>query len=121
MRKEDFNKGQTVFLLNIGDRSTRGSVVAATVRRVGRKYITVNIPGSGWDVQFDTENDFHQKSQWPAEYKLFLTEEEIEQKLKRQLKQRDAEKAFSWQTGIFSRLSDEDLESLLEIARRYER
>ena len=54
-----------------------------------------------------------------VDYLLFLTQEEIYLMLERTEKINLVEKAFQWEKRIYSKLSDEDLDTIVEIVKKY--
>ena len=89
--KNNYKKGQTVYLLRIGDEARRtvpeNWIFTAVVKTVGRKYITVS--NTGRDICF--EYDEGKKQIWhdtpySQDYELYLTKADAEKILeKRQL------------------------------------
>lgn len=124
MRKEEFKKGQTVWVYLVGN-AARGKkakeerIKEYEVISVGRKYITVRPKIGGWDVKFEIENDFREATSGCTDHLLFLSKEDIEVMLERQEKIRFVEQAFKWENRIYSKLSDEDLDTIVDIARKY--
>ena len=54
-----------------------------------------------------------------TDHLLFLSKEDIDVMLERQEKTRFVQQAFRWENRIYSKLSDEDLDMIVDIARKY--
>lgn len=125
MRKEDFKKGQTVWIYLIGNgargkKTKKERIKEYEVISIGRKYITVRPKIGGWDVKFEIENDFREVvTSGGTDHLLFLSKEDIDVMLERQEKTRFVQQAFRWENRIYSKLSDEDLDMIVDIARKY--
>ena len=125
MRKEDFRIGQTVYVHLIGD-AARGKkseecIKEGEVTSVGRKYLTVKEKKCGiWEVKFDINNNFcHVYKTGAADYELFLTKEELDKAMWR----RDARNAIRDRiqySNIVSKLTDDELEIIYGIVKKYE-
>lgn len=84
-KKENFSKGQTVFIYVVGNAARyckpgiENHIQEWEVKTVGSKYITaVNKKCSFREAKFSIENDFRQVyERGTADYILFLTKEEI--------------------------------------------
>lgn len=123
MKKSDFRKGQTVFLLRIGD-SARGRktvqerIVAATVASVGRKYITVD-RGFSYLVQFEIDRDFRQRTNYSPNYALFLDEKEIYRCCERESMERNIRDALRWDRNVLRVMSFDDVQAVHSIISKY--
>lgn len=123
MVKEDFKKGQTVWLyltpnafeyrkgMTVEERITAGTVVS-----VGRKYITVML--ANWNEKFEIGNDFtHVYESGSVRYVLHTTKEDAlfygEQE---ELRQYILHK-FGW--VIVNQMSLEDLKTIKNIIKKY--
>ncbi|MFR3727703.1 hypothetical protein [Lacrimispora sp.] len=114
MKKEDFHKGQTVYLLLLCN-AARGKhgeelIREATVTAIGNKYITVSPGYYSTNVRFEIENNFREHSDYSPEHKLFLSREEIVDRLEK-------EKLLCWfrdSFRIFSQSKDFSLTALRE-------
>lgn len=90
MKKEDFYKGQTVWVYLTGNaargrKTTEERIQEWEVLKVGRKYITAKPKVGGWEQRFDIENNFrHVYTYGTSDYELHLTEEEIYEEVERQ-------------------------------------
>lgn len=121
MRKEDFKKGQRVVLYCTNGRSSAKMVLEerrilpAVVKSVGRKYITVSPENSCFDIQFDIENNFREKGNWP-QYILFLNNEDVINEAKRIELQMDIKNFFN--SRNVDNLSLTDLKRVYEIIKR---
>ena len=88
MKKEDFHKGQTVYLLLLCN-AARGKhgeelIMEATVTGIGNKYITVSPGYYSRNVKFEIEDNFREHSNYSPEHKLFLSREEIVNRLEKE-------------------------------------
>jgi len=82
MTKNNFKKGQTVYLKYIGDRrnGTIGSIIEATVKSVGSKYITTIDGDFNTERKFDVTNDFREYYNiGESSYQLYLSKQQIEE------------------------------------------
>ena len=123
MEKSDFRKGQTVFLLRIGysDRgrkTVQERIMPATVISVGRKYITVD-RGFSCLVQFEIDREFRQRTNYAADYALFLDEKEIYRKIERENMERDIKEAFNWVSNVLCEMKFEDVQAVHRIISKY--
>lgn len=78
MEKSDFKVGQTVFLKtrSYGMCWEKEKIEEATVKTIGRKYITVAV--SPWrEYQFDMEENFQEKTDTSPTYDLYLSRQDI--------------------------------------------
>lgn len=79
---ESFKKGQTVYLLRVGDYRDRDHKIheprEAMITVVGRKYLTVAFPGSRfvWELKFDKEYPFRQKTDYAPDEMIFFSRED---------------------------------------------
>ncbi len=81
MKKEDFHKGQTVYLLLLCN-AAQGKhgeelIMQATVTALGNKYITVSPGYYSESVRFEIGNNFREHSDYSPEHRLFLSREKI--------------------------------------------
>ena len=86
MKKSDFKVGQTVFLKiiagsnvvrYINPKNIEDHMMEATVKNIGRKYITVD-PLKGCEVKFNMAEDFRQFYEYGGrDYDLFLSKQDI--------------------------------------------
>lgn len=128
MKKEDFHKGQIVWVYLIGNaarglKTTDERIKEWEVVTVGRKYITVRPKGGlGWEQKFDIENDFrHVYTFGCSDYELHLTKEEIYKQVERVERIEYIERFCNWSRRNLNRMNDEDLQTVEEIFKRYER
>lgn len=125
MKKEDFHKGQTVWVYLTGNAARYCKTEEDRVREwevisVGRKYITAKPKAGGWEEKFDIQNNFrHVYDRGTEDYILYLTKEEILKKNKRYKNIEFIEKCCRWDKSVHKKLSDEDLETVVEIFKRY--
>ena len=121
MRKADFKKGQTVYLLPVrfvGYEYHRieGLIREATVLTVGRQYLTVEYHGR--PIRFDIFHDFREVNGFTPNYLLYLSKEDIRKEIKRKEEKKFICDSFKWR-GILDRMSDEDVQTILDIVRKY--
>ena len=78
MEKSDFKVGQTVFLKtrSYGMCWEQEKIEEATVKTIGRKYITVETSPYR-EYQFDIEGDFREKTDCSPTYELYLSKQDI--------------------------------------------
>lgn len=78
MHKNDFKVGQTVYLKTrkFGMCWEYEEIEEATIKTIGRKYITVAV--SPWrEYQFDMEENFREKTDTSPTYDLYLSRQDI--------------------------------------------
>ena len=126
MRKEDFYKGQTVWVYLIGNaargrKTTEERIQEWEVLKVGRKYITAKPKAGGWEQKFDIENNFrHVYTYRTSDYELYLTEEEIYEKVERENRIEYIERFCRIGRRNLCKLSDGELLAVIEIFKQYE-
>ena len=126
MEKEDFYKGQTVWVYLVGNaargrKTTEERIQEWEVLKVGRKYITAKPKSGGWEQRFDIENNFrHVYTYGISDYELHLTEEEIYEEVERQNRIEYIEQFCRWGRGKLCKLSDGELLAVVEIFKQYE-
>lgn len=78
MKKSDFKVGQTAFLKtrSYGMCWEKEKIEEATVKTIGRKYITVAVSPCR-EYQFDIEGDFCEKTDCSPTYELYLSKQDI--------------------------------------------
>lgn len=122
MRKADFKKGQTVYLfpLRFGFdfpyHRIESQIREATVLTVGRQFLTVELYGSV--KRFDMTNDFVEVNGFSPNYRLYLSKEDIRKEFKRKEDKKFICDSFKWR-GILDRMSDEDVQTILDIIHKY--
>lgn len=121
MRRADFKKGQTVYLLPIrfGSyeyRIIEGQIQEATVLTVGRQYLTVELYGR--PKRFDMTRDFIEDTNYTPNYRLYLSKEDIRKEYKRNEEKKLIVTTFKW-SGMLDRMSDDDLQTIVDIIRKY--
>lgn len=129
MKKEDFHKGQTVWVYLVGNaargkKTTEERVQEWEVISVGRKYITARPRGvmSGWDVKFEIDEDFCQVyNHGCANYVLYLSKEAILEDVWRGKTRKYIKESVNWYSPIIGRMSDEDLKTVSEIFKKYDK
>lgn len=121
MKKEDFSAGQTVYLLErrfeaFEFRRIQGFIKEAKVRSVGRKYITVDYCGG---IRFDITNEFREVTDYSPTYRLYLSKEDIQNEFKRKDITKEIQEKIKRCGGLFNRMTEEDLQTILNIIRKY--
>lgn len=111
MQISDFYKGQDVVLLYSDYSKTE--ILDAVVKTVGRRYITVSI--NAWrDIQFDSQNNFKEKTEFKSSYKLFLNRNDLQYYLNRNHKLSKLCSLFRWEySGKLQSLSDDEIDVLI--------
>lgn len=126
MKKEDFYKGQNVWVYLIGNaargrKTTEERIQEWEVLKVGRKYITAKPKVGGWERRFDIENNFrHVYTYGTSDYELHLTKEEIYEEVERQNRIEYIEQFCRCGRGKLCKLSDGELLAVVEIFKQYE-
>lgn len=126
MRKEDFHKGQTVWVYLTGNaargrKTTEERIQEWEVLKVGRKYITAKPKVGRWEQRFDIENNFrHVYTYGTSDYELHLTEEEIYEEVERKNRIEYIEQFCRWERRNLNKMSDDDLLAVVEIFKKYE-
>ena len=92
--KDNFKKGQTVYLLRIGDEARRtvpeNWIFSAIVKTVGRRYITVSQPGRDIRFEYDeTKGQIWHDTSYSQEYELYLTKADAEKILEKRVLQKE--------------------------------
>lgn len=130
MRKEDFYKGQTVWVYLTGNaargkKTTEERIQEWEVISVGRKYITARPKGrigAYCDEKFEIENNFHHVYTYgSANYVLYLSKEDILKDVWRSQIREYIRRCARWESPITGMMSDEDLQTVLEIFRKYDK
>lgn len=129
MKKEDFHKGQTVWVYLIGDaargrKTTEERIQEWEVVSVGRKYITARPKGTyRWhDTKFEIENGFRQVyTCGTVDYLLFLSKEDIFNEIWRSETRKYIESFARWERGLVRKMSDEDLRMVSSIFKKYDK
>ena len=119
MTKEDFKVGQTVYLLqilNFRNATIEERIKEVNVLSVGRKYITVDFWGQ---MKFDLTNGFREVTRYSPSYKLYLSKEQIFQEFHRYSMEQAVNSAFEWTRSITRKMSQEDLQTVLDIVNKY--
>lgn len=127
MKKEDFHKGQTVWVYLIGNAAIGRKTIDELIQEcevvtVGRKYITARPKGAySWEQRFDIENNFrHVSDRGTEDYVLYLTKEEIYERIERNKYRKYIQDFCGWDRRNLQKLSDDDLHAVVEIFRKYE-
>ena len=120
MTKEDFKVGQTAYVLQILN-FRNGATVEERIREVkvlsvGRKYITVDFWGQ---MKFDVTKGFVEVTHYSPSYRLYLSKEQIFQEINRYSMEQTVNSAFEWTRSIARKMSQEDLQTVLDIVNKY--
>lgn len=128
MGKEDFYKGQTIWVYLIGNAARGREIMEERIQEwevvtVGRKYITAQPKGTyNWEQKFDIQNNFqHVYDRGTADYELHLSKEEIYEQVERAQRIRFIEDFCRWDRRNIYRMNDEDLREIVRIFERYEK
>ena len=121
MRKADFKKGQTVYLLPLrfaGYEYHRieGLIKEAKVLTVGYQYLTVELHGR--QIRFHMTGNFNEVNNYSPTYRLYLSKEDIRKEIKRKEDKKLICTSFKWM-GILDRMEDDDLQTILDIINKY--
>lgn len=125
MKKEDFYKGQTVWVYLIGNaargrKTTEERIQEWEVINITKKYITAKSKTGGREQKFDIENNFcHVHTYGTSNYKLYLTQEEIYEEVERQNRIEYIEQ-FCRAGRNLCKMSDGELLAVVEIFKQYE-
>lgn len=126
MKKEDFYKGQTVWVYLIGNaargrKTTEERIQEWEIIKVGRKYITAKPKNGGWEQRFDIENNFrHVYTYGISDYELHLTKEEIYEEIERSNRIEYIEQFCRRERRNLNKMYDDDLLVVVEIFKKYE-
>ena len=130
MKKEDFHKGQTVWVYLTGNaargkKTTEERIQEWEIVSVGRKYITARpkgITGTYCDEKFEIQNNFRQVYTYGcADYVLYLSREDILQDVWQSQTREYIRRCARWESPIVGAMSDEDLQTVSEIFRKYDK
>lgn len=121
MKKEDFKVGQTVYLLAIEYERFEFHRIERRIKEVkvltvGRKYITVNLGGG---MRFDITNEFREVTNHSPTYRLYLSKEDIQREFKRKETIKEIQEKVKYGGGLLNRMTEEDLQTILTIIRKY--
>ena len=121
MKKEDFKVGQTVFLLEQRFTEFEFHRIERRIREVkvltvGKKYITVDFCGG---MRFDMTNDFREVTDYSPTYRLYLSKEDIQNEFKRKATIKEIQDKIKYSGGLLNRMTDDDLQTILKIIRKY--
>ena len=128
MERNDFQKGQTVWLLLTEWRAHKGDTLEDRIKEyevvsVGNKYITVRPKGvdyKGAEVKFSIERDFEHVTKGDPTYVLYLSKDDILKKNRRTEMQRIIRKAIVLDGMItLYKMSNDDFEQIAGICKKY--
>ena len=127
MKKEDFHKGQTVWVYLIGNaargrKTTEERIREWEVTKVGRKYITAKDKSLYWEAKFDIENNFrHVYDIGTSDYALFLNKEEIYKMInKAEMISYIEDCCRPFGKRSLYKMSDDDLITISDVFKKYE-
>lgn len=125
MKKEDFKKGQTVYILLVGNAARNKTnlkdwIEEWEVLSVGRKYITAKSENGCRDAKFEIDNNFREHTKYSENYKLYLSREEIEKSVWRSKTKQYIILQAKWTSNTLNKMSDEDLQKVLETFKKYD-
>lgn len=116
MKREDFQKGQTVFIRERSlYRNSIEKIIETKVKSVGRKYVTVEY----MDTRFRVEDKFREDTIYTPRLYLYLSREDIEREKARSELEHSVTSAFFRNFELVSRMSTEDLQMILSIVNKY--
>ena len=120
MKREDFHKGQTVWVYLVGNaarykKTDEERIEKWVVSSIGKKYLTEERGDYGWEIKFDMENNFRQVTNLCRDYILYLTEEDLRLDLWRSRTRRKIKD----DNTILWKLSDEELKTVYDIFSKY--
>lgn len=121
MVKEDFKKGQEVFILKQGNAARNVPedklIEKWIITSVGRKFISASRVTKdiirGEVIKFNIERDFIQETDYCIDYALFLTEEDAKREIWRENTERKILNELTWRA--IRDISDEDLKIIENI------
>ena len=124
MKREDFHKGQTVWIL-ITDSyvykqmDDEKRIEKWTVSSVGRRYLTIKSK-SGQEAKFDMKDNFrHINTFERMYYTLYLTEEDLRKVLWRKKVIDIIKDSMEWGHNVLYDLNDEELKTVYDIFSKY--
>ena len=128
MKKEDFKVGQTAYVYLIGN-AARGKntdeerIEEWEVVSIGRKYITAKKKGSDFgEERFDSKNGFLQDARgYCHNYEIYPTKEELLKMLHRKKLRSEISICIDYHSYVFCEMTDEELETVHAILKKYER
>lgn len=125
MKKEDFKPGQTVYLLptrfaKFPYLRIEKQIIESMVQSVGRKYITRETHDFRM-IRFDIDNDFREVTPYTANYKLYLSKEDIANDLRRRELEERVETAFHFPNHVTKKMTFEELQTVNNIVKKYMR
>lgn len=120
MKKEDFQKGQTVYLIPMRMMQWDYLRIEKQIREtkvvsVGRKYITVEYK----NIKFDITNGFREVTNYSIEYKLYLSKEDIKNDIKRRKMEERISTAFHFPNHVARKMTFDELETVFNIVKKY--
>ena len=127
MKKEDFHKGQTVWIYLVGN-SVRGNMTPEErireweVVSVGRKYLTARPKGADphFNTRFEVENNFREHTIYSSHYELYLSKEEILYDIWRDRVESYISHFCRFERSNLRKMTDEDLQLVVDIFKKYE-
>lgn len=121
MTKEDFEPGQTVYLLPVKFMAfdylrIEKRIIETTVVSSGRKYIKVDYAGG---IRFDINNDFQEVTNYSIRFKLYLSKEDIQKDFKRRKMEERIATAFHFPNLVVRKMTFDELKTVSDIVSKY--
>ena len=127
MEKNDFHKGQTVWIYLVGNAARYTKTLEERIQEwkvvsVGRKYITCRDKNCSWrEAKFDIDDDFrHVYKYGTADYILYLSKEDILNEIYKNTLISNIVNKVMYNRSRIRKMSVDDLEVINDILKRYE-
>ncbi len=127
MEKNDFHKGQTVWIYLVGNAARYTKTLEERIQEwkvvsVGRKYITCRDKNCSWrEAKFDIDDDFrHVYKYGTADYILYLSKEDILNEIYKNTLISNIVNTVMYNRSRIRKMSVDDLEVINDILKRYE-
>ena len=127
MEKNDFHKGQTVWIYLVGNAARYTKTLEERIQEwkvvsVGRKYITCRDKNCSWrEAKFDIDDDFrHVYKYGTADYILYLSKEDILNEIYKNTLISNIVYTVMYNRSRIRKMSVDDLEVINDILKRYE-
>ena len=130
MKKEDFKVGQAVYVYLIGNDARGKKTDEERIEEweavsIGKRYIQARRNGSDYGVEkFDMKDNFKHKNlifpHWP-QYELYPTKEELIMEIHRRKLIKEIDMCMEYHSYVFGEMTDEELETVHDILKKYER
>ena len=127
MEKNDFHKGQTVWIYLVGNAARYTKTLEERIQEwkvvsVGRKYITCRDKNCSWrEAKFGIDDDFrHVYKYGTADYILYLSKEDILNEIYKNTLISNIVNTVMYNRSRIRKMSVDDLEVINDILKRYE-